>query len=330
MKNRAFTLIELLVVIAIIAILAAILFPVFAQAKMAAKKTATLSNIKQLGTSTAIYLADADDTFPLSASFDTAANCFRTNPSGTCALASAAIPAGWTTLGGRNVEPRRSEEGVMVLNSLQPYVKNNQLYEANGLTVQSNTAVQAPGGAAPALVNFSMNGMLHAWSATAVAQPSRNPLFWQGYFRLNRRGLGYTTPILHCGANPNCRFNPSGYPGDNVGTGYGYNWFVPSVNINELNLGVYGRSTLMVASDTSARVYNFGSLPTWPTHAVLNVNTNPFSSADVGSNGDSPYWITDCVAPGATKGGANIYYPGYFRPDSEYSYTNAQCDHGSG
>ena len=50
MKTRtAFTLIELLVVIAIIAILAAILFPVFAQAKLAAKKTASLSNIKQLG-----------------------------------------------------------------------------------------------------------------------------------------------------------------------------------------------------------------------------------------------------------------------------------------
>lgn len=63
-KKRAFTLIELLVVIAIIAILAAILFPVFAQAKAAAKKTTDLSNLKQLGTSTAIYLGDYDDVFP--------------------------------------------------------------------------------------------------------------------------------------------------------------------------------------------------------------------------------------------------------------------------
>lgn len=66
-SNRAFTLIELLVVIAIIAILAAILFPVFAQAKMAAKKTADLSSIKQLGTATQIYLADFDDTYPMHA-----------------------------------------------------------------------------------------------------------------------------------------------------------------------------------------------------------------------------------------------------------------------
>ncbi len=63
--KRAFTLIELLVVIAIIAILAAILFPVFAQAKEAAKNTALLSNVKQTGTATLLYCADADDLFPL-------------------------------------------------------------------------------------------------------------------------------------------------------------------------------------------------------------------------------------------------------------------------
>ncbi len=59
--RKAFTLIELLVVIAIIAILAAILFPVFAQAKAAAKQSVNVSNLKQIGLAGVMYAADADD-----------------------------------------------------------------------------------------------------------------------------------------------------------------------------------------------------------------------------------------------------------------------------
>lgn len=60
-KRNAFTLIELLVVIAIIAILAAILFPVFAQAKAAAKKTVSISNMKQQGLGLVLYANDNND-----------------------------------------------------------------------------------------------------------------------------------------------------------------------------------------------------------------------------------------------------------------------------
>lgn len=61
--KRAFTLIELLVVIAIIAILAAILFPVFAQAKNSAKQAQCLSNMRQIGLACMMYLQDNDDTW---------------------------------------------------------------------------------------------------------------------------------------------------------------------------------------------------------------------------------------------------------------------------
>lgn len=63
--RRGFTLIELLVVIAIIAILAAILFPVFAQAREKARAISCLSNIKQLGLALNMYNQDYDETFPL-------------------------------------------------------------------------------------------------------------------------------------------------------------------------------------------------------------------------------------------------------------------------
>jgi len=87
--KKAFTLIELLVVIAIIAILAAILFPVFAQAKLAAKKAVSISNQKQLGLGLILYTNDADDNYPrndgctLNDSFNTS---FNVQPAGTSPL----------------------------------------------------------------------------------------------------------------------------------------------------------------------------------------------------------------------------------------------------
>jgi prepilin-type N-terminal cleavage/methylation domain-containing protein/prepilin-type processing-associated H-X9-DG protein len=75
MKTRnAFTLIELLVVISIIAILAAILFPVFAQAREAAKKTACLSNVKQIDLALLMYVNDSDDQAPTPAEVYTPVN----------------------------------------------------------------------------------------------------------------------------------------------------------------------------------------------------------------------------------------------------------------
>lgn len=101
MRNRAFTLIELLVVIAIIAILAAILFPVFAQAKVAAKKTSNLSNMKQDVTSSLIYSTDVDDkAAPLQSSPNGYNDVFLANP--------------------ENVVQNRGQ-------LIQPYMKNFQL-----------------------------------------------------------------------------------------------------------------------------------------------------------------------------------------------------------
>ena len=73
-KSSAFTLIELLVVIAIIAILAALLFPVFAQAREKARQRSCLSNLKQTGLATLLYVQDYDETFPINLYLDMSNN----------------------------------------------------------------------------------------------------------------------------------------------------------------------------------------------------------------------------------------------------------------
>src|SRR5688500_9569866 len=73
-KKRGFTLIELLVVIAIIAILAAILFPVFARARENARRTSCLSNVKQIGLGIMQYVQDNDEMYPMALNYYSAAS----------------------------------------------------------------------------------------------------------------------------------------------------------------------------------------------------------------------------------------------------------------
>lgn len=76
-RSKGFTLIELLVVIAIIAILAAILFPVFAQARERARAISCLSNLKQIGTATSMYVQDYDETYPCGWGQPNGTQCWR-------------------------------------------------------------------------------------------------------------------------------------------------------------------------------------------------------------------------------------------------------------
>ena len=117
MLRKAFTLIELLVVIAIIAILAAILFPVFAQAKEAAKKTTCVSNTKQTALAAMMYANDNDDTLPR---HDNNGSClYGESPCSTPDWGDFRFPTATPTAAGGMQ--------VMYFGAIEPYAKNYQM-----------------------------------------------------------------------------------------------------------------------------------------------------------------------------------------------------------
>jgi prepilin-type N-terminal cleavage/methylation domain-containing protein len=114
-SRPGFTLIELLVVIAIIAILAAILFPVFAKARAQARKIVGISNLKELGLGTMMYVQDYDEKFP-----NYNWGLMSCNESGNA--------GGAGTLSG-NAAGFEYYSAAAWCNSLQPYVKNNGIFQ---------------------------------------------------------------------------------------------------------------------------------------------------------------------------------------------------------
>jgi prepilin-type N-terminal cleavage/methylation domain-containing protein len=133
-RRSAFTLIELLVVIAIIAILAAILFPVFAKAKEAAKKTAGLAQMRQLGVALMMYVTDYDSAFLPSTNYD--------------------APAG---------DPSRIWTG-----GLQLYVKNKDIFVAPG----ASNSLYAEGWSTRHRQSVGYSDVM-AYSTTIGLDPSR-------------------------------------------------------------------------------------------------------------------------------------------------------------
>ncbi|RYG22140.1 prepilin-type N-terminal cleavage/methylation domain-containing protein [bacterium] len=292
--KRAFTLIELLVVIAIIAILAAILFPVFAQAKSAAKKTAALSQLKQIGTATMIYAGDFDDSMPF--------GIIRASSGAWQYNLLAEVPADWRIAAAATNE----RHSVYWANSTMPYLKSKEMLMVQGATQDANANVPQPG-KAPTYVSVSYNGLLHTLSSTSVVQPSAVPMFWYGIGNTAYKGQVLSNPSIRCTtADSDCRFNPSGSP-DSATQSFGSAWFqMPAVgNTHRL----FGMGTIYVMNDTSAKFRRLGVNPGGSNTAYY---TEPFSGYDANYKGTQ---YTGCRPTGSA---ASVpYYWCMFRPDLE-------------
>jgi prepilin-type N-terminal cleavage/methylation domain-containing protein len=317
MRRKAFTLIELLVVIAIIAILAAILFPVFAQAKEAAKKSQTLNNTKQLAIGMAIYITDNDDVLPLS---------MTRRANGTYRWGTVhPVPTGTLTSGGWNTV--NNEVDTYWANSIYGYVKNPDIY--NG---PSQTKMQLFGVAEvfdpeiPAThMGMTYNGQLNAWNATAVENPSLVPLVWSGVGNTAFKGRGAANPNIFCdGKAEGCRFVSGGAPQSDATTAigtwgafFGFSNFNPAWRV-WTHGDIKGGGVHVARTDSSAKWYRAGTVedPQFHTSAAGDMYAAVYYETD-GTQGFF-YWATldgDCTDTSDANTLDQDTYVCFFRPD---------------
>jgi prepilin-type N-terminal cleavage/methylation domain-containing protein len=296
--KRAFTLIELLVVIAIIAILAAILFPVFAQAKESAKKTGNLSNYKQTATAAAVYMADNDDLFP---------RAYTVRADGTVRWnVIHPVPHNWKAASGDvwTTAATQQENAGYWANAIQPYTKNWDIMDGTGFTKVRSTADAAdfatPSPIRAASVSMTFNGLLHTLSSSETLLPSSVPLFWNGTGKGAYEGRAISNPSLNCTSvnDPSCRFSPSSGPG--------WAWFW----IANGSAFSFGEGLNISRTDTSAKFYRSGRRTGEDTTTEPNRNYYGAPFAHIQTSSGRPLTMWGCTITGATAS-----YSCFFRPD---------------
>jgi len=307
--RKAFTLIELLVVIAIIAILAAILFPVFAQAKEAAKKTSTLSNAKQLGTGLVLYAGDADDTFPFGTLMYN--NAYYT---GYVVPYPAGAVTGWTS------DALKAAANTHWINTIQPYIKSMDL-EKGGEIIGDIGDTFPAGGPTPGYSGLTMNGLMQHMSTTEMPAPSSAVLLWGGTGNTSYKGRGSSNPELQCAGTPvgtPCKFNPSAppngaaapggatlYSGTYKGSGAGYKpW-------------TWGKTVPIVRADTSAKSRKVGILEvpnSGDARRNQDVWNDPFNRVYPTATGYN-FGYYSCNTGDDSSSTVTSYYHCFFRPD---------------
>jgi len=209
--NRSgFTLIELLVVIAIIAILAAILFPVFAQAREKARQTSCISNTKQMAIAFLMYSQDYDELMPLGSTQGENGTWYWNF--------NLAVPWDWRpdiSAGDGRLTAAQNHWG----NSTQSYVKNYGLLACPSGIETSVTSLQNEQNAKKpfARVTYTYNGLISQYAQAGIATPAALPLLWEGRGKAQNKGFALTNPALICsasGLNTQCVYIPCGGTGN--------------------------------------------------------------------------------------------------------------------
>ncbi|MCW5936345.1 MAG: hypothetical protein KIT11_03445 [Fimbriimonadaceae bacterium] len=286
--------------------------------------TQRVSRLQRLANSAMLYANDNDRVLPLGVVKNTLTDRWRVG-------SFAAIPAGWTTSANRHVNPRLSEEKSFAWNALIPYHNDPHILAEHHVAIHDLD--QAPfQDRKPSLVNVNYNGLLHAYPVDAIAKPERLTFATQNYWE-NSLGFSIALPVLCCDYSGSpCRFNPTGYPqagqtscGTNAGSGDVWYFQVGGENFT---VWVYrGRKMAFVSVDGSVEL-KVGEIPVWPQYRE-NVNEYPWSSIELVGRRASPYWMTNCVAPGKQKA-TMPFYAGFYRPDNEFTYSSLECDFGGG
>jgi prepilin-type N-terminal cleavage/methylation domain-containing protein len=288
--KRAFTLIELLVVIAIIAILAAILFPVFAQAKIMAKKASDLSNNKQINTSTIMYASDNDDLYPFQSGANNA-GVWGWNPTASPVGYQDLVPYNWSTLANTTNQYLWSQGAAP--NTIQPYAKSVPILSSPGGTTDPYgngvPSGNVPVGYVPFKLTYSYNGYMSGYNSTTIPSPTTVPIWTSMLGNGAFAGWMEANPQLNCpvAATP-CTYQPYSASCTTANNGSKNN--VPLLQ-GSLSLWTFNQGQNWCYFDGHAKYRKIGV-----TSSGSNWATEPFTSYTAYGVANGGQWWDNCHA----------------------------------
>ncbi len=271
-QRRGFTLIELLVVIAIIAILAAILFPVFAQAREKARQASCLSNMKQHGLAILMYSQDYDELMPQGL------------------LNIPGIGWGATYFWSTPYDIRGGSAGLgqcIWANAIQSYMKNVGVLECPSTMPWSLNAT--PTVRTPHRISGIFNGDLGSYPQPGIPQQADVIMVWTGFLKSGPLGYANVNPTLTCpDATQPCVYQPRSAAGCAAATTNGYRDALRLyAGMPKYNSWVHGSGDNFTFADGHSKWRPLKADPNMDPFSTTNTETGDVLNA---SGGFSTWW----------------------------------------